>query len=228
MASDERRFSRVLGYEFRDRDLLKAALTHRSMGALNNERLEFLGDAILNAAVAIELFNRRPQASEGELSRLRAWLVREETLAIVARELQLGEMLRLGEGERKSGGRRRDSILADGLEAVVGAVYLDSDFAVTHGVVMHILGTRLDDLPALESLKDAKTRLQEYLQALQRPLPSYEVTASRGADHAREFTVRCRIEELDVEAEASASSRRRAEQHAARMCLDQLEEADSQ
>lgn len=223
MTTDERRFLGALGYRFRDDQLLDAALTHRSAGAFNNERLEFLGDGLLNAVVAVELFALRPAATEGELSRLRAWLVREETLAAVARDIGLGPVLRLGEGERKSGSHRRSSILADGVEAVIGAVYLDSDFATVRDVVLRLLHERLKDLPTLDQLKDPKTRLQEYLQGRGHPLPEYEVTASHGADHARRFTVRCRVGALGLEDEATASSRRRAEQRAAEACLERIE-----
>lgn len=192
------------------------------MGAANNERLEFLGDALLNAAMAVELFRRRPDAPEGELSRLRAALVRGETLAEIARELGLGEALRLGEGERKSGGHRRDSILADALEAVVGAVYLDSDFDTACAVVAGLFRARLDELPSADELKDAKTRLQEYLQGRSASPPDYDVVGTAGADHARRFTVRCRIPGIGLERTATATSRRKAEQGAAQACLDAL------
>jgi len=204
-------------------ELLRAALTHRSVGALNNERLEFLGDALLNAIVACELFARKPEAEEGELSRLRAWLVRGETLSEVGKHLNLGSVLRLGEGERKSGGARRASIVADGVEAIIGAVYLDGGYEAARALVLRLLAERLDDLPALEALKDPKTRLQEYLQARQQPLPDYELVHARGADHAREFTVRCRVQDADMCCEATASSRRRAEQQAAEQCLQRLQ-----
>lgn len=213
----------ALGYRFADPQLLQAALTHRSMGAANNERLEFLGDALLNTIVAIELFSRCPDAAEGDLSRLRAWLVRGETLAEIGRELHLGEVLVLGDGERKSGGARRASIVADGLEAVVGAVYLDAGFDATQALVLRLLAERLDSLPAFHELKDPKTRLQEYLQGRQHGLPRYDLVDARGADHAREFTVRCRVEALAIETTATASSRRRAEQGAAAACIERLE-----
>lgn len=201
---------------------MRAALTHRSVGPFNNERLEFLGDALLNAIVSIELFTRFPDAPEGDLSRLRAWLVRGDTLAELGRELRLGDVLQLGEGERKSGGSRRGSIVADGLEAVIGAVYLDVGFDTTRTLVLRLLAERLDNLPPTDALKDPKTRLQEYLQARHQGLPSYELVATSGADHSRVFTVRCRIETLGVEHEATASSRRRAEQRAADACLEAL------
>lgn len=198
-------------------------MTHRSAGAVNNERLEFLGDALLSAITATALYRLRPRAPEGELSRLRAALVRRETLAGIARELGLGPVLVLGEGERKSGGRRRDSILADGLEAVIGAVYLDSDFAAVEGLVLRLLGERLEDLPTADALKDPKTRLQEHLQHRRQPPPVYEVIETSGADHARRFKVRCRVDSLDLEGVATAGNRRRAEQQAAEACLARID-----
>ena len=212
---------RRLGYRFRNPELLHAALTHRSMaGAPNNERLEFLGDALLNGIVAEALYHRCPQASEGDLSRLRATLVRGDTLARIARELDLGEQLRLGSGELKSGGFRRASILADALEALVAAVYLDSDFASCRSLVLHLFESRLDALPPVEQLKDPKTRLQEYLQARQRSLPVYTLRTVTGEAHARRFTIECSLEEVTTVAEGS--SRRKAEQEAARKALDRL------
>lgn len=218
----EQRFLDALGYRFADPKLLHAALTHRSAASVNNERLEFLGDSLIGTIVAIELFRRRPSAPEGELTRLRAWLVRGETLAAVGRGLGLGEVLKLGTGERRSGGRGRDSLLADGLEAVIGAIYLDSDFDRTQTVVVRLLGDRLERLPTADQLKDPKTRLQEYLQAQQQRLPEYELVKAEGADHARRFTVRCRITALATAMEATANSRRRAEQQAAQACLRAL------
>lgn len=212
----------ALGYRFADPALLGDALTHRSAGAVNNERLEFLGDALLNTIIAIELFNRHPEAPEGELSRLRAALVRGETLAGIGRELGIGEALRLGEGERKSGGQRRASIVADAVEALIGAVFLDSDFETVRGLVVRLYASRLDDLPSADELKDPKTRLQEYLQQRRRTPPDYEVVEVGGADHARRFTVRCRIEGLGIECTATDTSRRKAEQQAASACLDEL------
>lgn len=221
-SSAEQRFLDALGYRFADPELLHAALTHRSAASVNNERLEFLGDSLLGTIVAIELFRRRPSAPEGELTRLRAWLVRGETLAAVGRGLGLGEVLKLGTGERRSGGRGRDSLLADGLEAVIGAIYLDSNFERTKAVVVQLLGDRFERLPTADQLKDPKTRLQEHLQAQQHPLPEYELVKAEGADHARRFTVRCRITALATEMEATAGSRRRAEQQAAQACLRAL------
>lgn len=220
---DAHRIARALGREFDNPALLREALTHRSAGAANNERLEFLGDALLNSIIAIELFRRQPQAPEGELSRLRAALVRGETLAGIARELDVGAALVMGEGERKSGGHRRESILADAVEALVGAVFLDSDFETVRALVLDLFAGRLEDLPSADELKDPKTRLQEFLQSRRYAPPDYEVVDVSGADHAQRFTVRCRIAALDCEQQATATSRRKAEQRAARACLDSLQ-----
>jgi ribonuclease-3 len=216
------RLTQTLGYTFAEPTLLREALTHRSAGARNNERLEFLGDALLNSIIAMELFRLRPAAPEGELSRLRASLVRGETLAGIAGELELGPALFMGEGERKSGGHRRHSILADAVEALIGAVFLDSDFETARRLVLRLFASRLSDLPSLDELKDPKTRLQELLQGRRHVPPSYDVLEVTGADHAQQFTVRCRIEALDCERWATASSRRKAEQQAARACLASL------
>jgi len=218
------RIARALGHDFAAPGLLREALTHRSAGAANNERLEFLGDALLNSIIAIELYRLRPASPEGELSRLRAALVRGETLAGIARELGLGEALLMGEGERKSGGHRRASILADAFEALVGAMFLDSDFETVRVRVRALFATRLADLPNADELKDPKTRLQEYLQSRRYSPPAYEVIEVTGADHEQRFTVRCRIEALDCERHATARSRRKAEQQAALTCLDALAE----
>ncbi|MEM9305094.1 MAG: ribonuclease III [Pseudomonadota bacterium] len=216
---------RGLAERFRDPRLLDQALTHRSAGNRNNERLEFLGDGILNFVIAAELFARRPEADEGDLSRLRATLVRKETLAEVARELGLGDALKLGQGEMRSGGFRRASILADALEAVLGALYIDSGFDGCADVIRDWFAKRLDHLPAAAALKDAKTRLQEYLQARQIPLPEYDLDRTEGADHARIFHVVVRIPDRGIELAASGSSRRKAEQAAAALALEAVEDA---
>ena len=216
------RVARALGHRFAEPTLLREALTHRSAGAANNERLEFLGDALLNSIIAIELFRLRPQAPEGELSRLRASLVNGDTLAHLAQELELGEALVMGEGERKSGGHRRASMLADAVEALFGAVFLDSDFETVRRLVLTLFASRLADLPTMDQLKDPKTRLQEYLQGRRQSPPSYEVLEVSGADHAQQFTVRCRIDAFDCERRATATSRRKAEQQAAQACLELL------
>ena len=172
-----------LGYRFSNDQLLVTALTHRSAGPAHNERLEFLGDAVLDLVVADRLFHDRPQSDEGDLSRARARLVRKETLAQVARQIGLGDWLVLGSGEAGSGGHRRSSTLADALEALIGAVYLDGGLAPARQLVLNLLGTELSNLSDEEALKDPKTRLQEYLQSRGLPLPRYEITESSGAEH---------------------------------------------
>ncbi|MEI7038197.1 ribonuclease III [Fulvimonas yonginensis] len=210
-----------LDYRFNDPALAELALTHRSAGRPNNERLEFLGDALLGAIVGEMLFEAHPRASEGELSRLRAQLVNGQALALIARELELGDGLRLGPGELKSGGFRRDSILADAFEALVAAVYLDGGFPVCRETVRRLFAQRVADLP--KSSKDAKTRLQEWLQAHGLPLPVYELAGSHGEDHAKVFEVACSIAEpAPLRAEASGPSRRAAEQEAAEIVLGRL------
>jgi ribonuclease-3 len=207
--------------------LAQLALTHRSMGKPNNERLEFLGDALLGAVIAEQLFEVHPKSNEGELSRLRAQLVNGQELALVARELELGDDLRLGPGELKSGGFRRDSILADAFEALVAAVYLDAGFDACRTTVRELFGDRIAALR--RSSKDAKTRLQEYLQAGGWSLPTYALTDSHGEDHAKTFDVSCIITEpLQLSIAASGASRRTAEQDAADMVFDQLMELQRQ
>lgn len=210
-----------LAYSFQDEELLRTALTHRSVTKRNNERLEFLGDSVLNCVISDLLYQHRPDASEGDLSRLRARLVREETLAEVARDLVLEEHLRLGEGELKSGGFRRASILADALEAILGAVYLDGGFTAAYQVVQRLLLPLLQELPAAEILKDAKTRLQEWLQGRGEALPRYDLLEQSGPDHNRSFRVACVAARGTWE--ALGTSRRRAEQAAAELALNELE-----
>jgi ribonuclease-3 len=213
-----------LGYSFVDADLLERALSHRSVGARNNERLEFLGDALVNFVIAGALFDVRPTAEEGALSRLRASLVREESLARLGRELDLGSAMHLGESELKSGGFRRDSILADAFEAVLGAIYLDGGFDAAQAAARRLFAPLLENLPDAESLKDPKTRLQEWLQARSRPLPRYEVLAEDGPPHARRFSVCCSLADDEASRSfAEAASRRVAEQQAAAAMLDTLE-----
>jgi len=214
---------RALAYDFADRELLGLALTHRSAGGRNNERLEFLGDALINACVAEALYLRYPDLEEGDLSRLRASLVNQETLAEVARELDLGSYLTLGPGELKSGGFRRASILADALEGVVGAVFLDTGFEAARRVTLHLLESRLAAPLSTEALKDSKTRLQEVLQARELPLPAYAVEAVRGEPHKQTFRVSCTIPALQIRTEGEAGSRRAAEQEAARRALDGIQ-----
>lgn len=220
--ADLGKFLRKLGLVFSDNTLLEKALTHRSAGSSNNERLEFLGDAVLGVAVAELLYHRYPLADEGELSRYRARLVRRETLADVGRELDLGDHLVLGSGELKSGGFRRESIIADALESVIGAVYLDSGFDKSLALVSRLLGDRIEELSELDELKDAKTRLQEYLQARQMELPEYEVTDVHGQPHAQTFFVKCCVPGLKDVITGKGSSRRRAEQQAAHKALKLL------
>jgi ribonuclease-3 len=213
---------RSFGYVFASSALCQIALTHRSAGTDHNERLEFLGDSVLNCAVARLLYNAHPLADEGALSRLRASLVREETLAQIAADLGLGEHLRLGPGELKSGGFRRASILSDALEAVLGAIFLDSGFDAAAAAVARILGTRMSDLPAADALKDPKTRLQEVLQARGLTLPIYTLTAVAGDPHAQVFSVTCEVPVLGIAAVGEGASRRRAEQLAAAKIIDLL------
>ncbi|MEP7187549.1 MAG: ribonuclease III [Rhodanobacter sp.] len=213
-----------LNYRFQDPALAELALTHRSIGKPNNERMEFLGDALLGVVIAELLYEVHPKSNEGELSRLRAQLVNGQELAVVARELELGDELKLGPGELKSGGFRRDSILADAFEALVAAVYLDGGFDACRATVRELFGERIAALR--RSSKDAKTRLQEYLQAGGWPLPNYELTASHGEDHAKTFDVSCAISEPSpLTTTASGISRRAAEQDAAEVVLNQLLES---
>jgi len=214
----------VLGHGFSDRGLLELALTHRSAGGRNNERLEFLGDALINLVVAEELYRRHPDLEEGDLSRLRASLVNQEALAERARELDLGSHLTLGPGELKSGGHRRASILADALEALVGALFLDAGFAATGTAIRRLFETSLVTAVSAGSLKDPKTRLQETLQARNLPLPLYTVESVRGEPHQQTFRVSCHIESLRLHTEGEASSRRAAEQEAARAALERLDD----
>lgn len=224
MTDDPRWLERELGYRFVDAALLQRALTHRSAGGRHNERLEYLGDAALSLVVAEALYQRLPDAPEGHLSRLRASLVRRSSLAETARQLGFPERLRLGPGELKSGGFRRESILADALEAVLGAIYLDGGLEALRPVVLKFYGDRLDDLPAHETLKDPKTLLQERLQARGLPLPAYRVAAVEGEDHRQHFTVACSVEGVALQATGRGSSRRNAEQAAASLMLAQLDD----
>jgi ribonuclease-3 len=211
------------GHRFRSPDLLLQALRHRSAGQPNNERLEFLGDALVNLIVAEALHARWPKADEGALTRARANLVRESSLAEIARSLGVGERLQLGPGELKSGGHRRDSILADALEAIVAAIHLDSDFAACRQVVLPWFLPLIDELPVGKVEKDAKTRLQEWLQARQKPRPEYRLIESSGEEHARRFRVECRVSDPDCAENADAGSLRAAEQAAAAKVLAMIE-----
>ena len=212
-----------LGYAPREERLFRAALTHRSAPGPNNERLEFLGDAVLTLVVARHLFEAFPGATEGDLSRLRARLVSAEPLAAVAASIELGEALKLGTGELKTGGFRRESILADALEALFGAVFLDGGLDAAEALIIGLLAPRLASLPAPQALKDPKTRLQEHLQSRGLALPAYSVDGVEGEPHAQIFAVRCRVADLGLEAQGRGSSRRRAEQEAAGRILALLE-----
>ncbi len=215
--------SRSLGYRFQDAGLLQAAVTHRSAGSHNNERLEFLGDAVLGYVIAEWLYTLFPETSEGQLSRLRASLVNKETLAGIARELKLGDYLSLGPGELKSGGFRRDSILADALEAILGGIVMDSGLEACRSSIQRLFADRVSQLSAGDELKDPKTRLQEYLQSRKLELPGYEMMEVTGCAHKQQFVVECRVMGVQQPGRGKGSSRRRAEQAAAESMLAQLE-----
>lgn len=211
-----------LGYHFSDRELLAAALTHSSAGTVNNERLEFLGDAILSFTIAAELYRRFPQANEGELSRLRASLVKGETLAQLAQAMNLGRYLNLGHGESRSGGHTRTSTLADALEAIIGAVYLDGGLTACQEFITALYRQHIDVLSPATHPKDPKTRLQEYLQARKMPIPLYSVLATSGDAHGQTFLVECRVGS-EISLRGEGSSRRKAEQDAAHKALQLIE-----
>ncbi len=211
-----------LGYRFQDESLLELALTHRSAGSQSNERLEFLGDSVLGLVVAEAVHASHPEADEGTLSRLRARLVRRETLEAVAREIALGDLLRLGPGELRSGGHRRGSILANALEAVFGAVFIDAGWVTTRDVILKLLGARLAVLYSDEELRDPKTRLQEFLQGRGDALPTYAVERVSGAAHAQHFDVICQLPTPGLEVRGGGPSRRAAEQQAAEQALRAL------
>ncbi len=225
MKDDPAKLQQTLEYRFKNNDLLDEALTHRSAQGRNNERLEFLGDSILNFVIAAELFERCPEAPEGVLSRRRANLVNRSSLAELARELQLGHYVKLGGGEMKSGGHRRDSILSDTMEAVLGAVFLDGGYEPAKQLIQRLYQPRLKDLATATELKDPKTRLQEYLQARRIPLPSYRVLTITGKAHNQVFRVECCVEGSGVTTEGTGGSRRQAEQQAAEQMLQQLTDA---
>ncbi len=210
-------------WTFAEPALLEQAMTHRSASGANNERLEFLGDAILNFVIAAEIFERRPDLQEGDLSRLRAALVNKNALAEIARGIELGPHIVLGSGELKTGGRRRDSILADALEAMIGAVFLDGGYAGGRQVILSLYAESLARLPDMQALKDPKTRLQEYLQARKLALPDYAVDQISGRAHEQTFRVTCQCLGITPVGEGIAGSRRQAEQAAAEDLLDQLD-----
>ena len=213
--------SQSLGYTFRRPELLRQALTHRSFGADHNERLEFIGDSVLNCAIALALYERFPQIPEGELSRVRANLVNRDTLYRLAQSLDVGRLIRLGEGEQKSGGAERRSILADTLEAVFGAIFLDGGFAAACAAIQAVYAAELDTIDPAGMSKDPKTRLQEFLQAKRLPVPEYVIVKVRGEAHLQTFEVACRIPALGIVAQGTGGSRRAAEQAAAAQAYEQ-------
>ena len=223
MTQSPESLAELFGYRFDDPRLLTQALVHRSAGSRNNERLEFLGDAVLGCVIADQVFARHPEAREGELSRMRSTLVRRESLAELASELDIGAYLKLGLGERKSGGHHRQSILADAFEAVLGAIYLDGGFEPCRQAIVDLFTEKFGAIDDIDQLKDSKTRLQEYLQSRRKPLPEYSVVEIAGESHAQSFRVRCTVSDTDIEStEGQAKSRRRAEQDAAGKMLVQL------
>ena len=215
-----------LGHRFSDPVLLRRALTHRSFGAEHNERLEFLGDAVLGLAVSAMLFERFVGSDEGDLTRLRAHLVREDTLHRLAVQLGLPEVLRLSEGEARGGGAQRPSILADALEAVIGAAYLDGGFDAARAMVQRLFADLIQNADAAQWSKDAKTELQEWLQGRRLPVPSYRIVATRGQAHAQTFEVACEVSTLGLLQQGEGRSRRSAEQEAARKMLEHLKATD--
>ncbi|UCB54941.1 MAG: ribonuclease III [Thiotrichales bacterium] len=224
MAQDEALavLTRRLDYTFKNEALLTEALTHRSAAVINNERLEFLGDGILNFIIAARLFDQYRGMQEGDLSRLRASLVNKDSLADIAKQLEIGRFIQLGSGELKSGGRRRDSILADAVEAVFGAVYLDSGFETCRDLILRLYDDKLRNVPDVQTLKDSKTSLQELLQSRRFPLPVYTVLEVSGKAHNQMFTVECSIEELECITTAQGKSRRKAEQAAAKLAIEEV------
>jgi ribonuclease-3 len=217
------RLQSTLDYQFKQEELLKQALTHRSFcrGA-NNERLEFLGDSVLSLVISHNIYEQQPNASEGDLSRIRASLVNEAALARVARDINLGDYVLLGGGELKSGGFRRESILSDTMEAILGAIYLDSNFTQVQNSILYLYRVYLQNLPSQSSLKDPKTRLQEYLQSEKIEIPEYAVVKIIGKSHDQTFTLTCRILSLNIETSGIGSSRKKAEQDAAIKALKVL------
>ena len=224
MAREPDKLEHVLNYSFSDKSLVETALTHRSFGAINNERLEFLGDAILGYVIANKLFESFPSSPEGNLSRMRSVLVNKETLASIARDLDLGEYIRLGSGETKSGGRERDSILADAVEALIAAIYLDSGLKNCNTVVELLFKKRIEENLTIDQPKDAKTRLQEFEQAIGHSLPEYTVMKIEGEAHQQIFHVQCKVQGRADPQVSFATSKRLAEQGAAKKVLQILED----
>lgn len=211
-----------ISYDFNDISYLQTALTHRSANKRHYERLEFLGDSILSFVISSELYRRFPKAREGQLSRMRASLVKGDTLAVLAKDLNLGDYLILGSGELKSGGFRRSSILADCLEAIIGAIYLDGGTEAARTFILNVFDTKLDNASPDVNLKDPKTQLQEYLQANGQELPVYEITETKGQAHNQVFYIECQVGLLEQPVTAKGTSRRKAEQTAARKVLDMI------
>ena len=217
------KIQKILKYNFSQIELLEQALTHRSFShGFNNERLEFLGDSVLSLVISENIYQREPTASEGELSRIRASLVKQEALAQVARDINLGDYIKLGSGELKSGGFRRSSILSDTLEAILGAIYLDAGFEQARETTIALYQDYLRNLPDVKSQKDAKTRLQEHMQSKQIDLPEYLLVQTVGKSHDQTFTVTCKIESLGLQSTGKGLSRKKAEQDAACKALQQL------
>ena len=213
---------RLIGYDFENQSLLTQALTHRSFGSVNNERLEFLGDGVLNFIIASQLYIVFPKLDEGDLSRLRAHLVKEPTLGELAITLNIGEALRLGEGELKSGGWRRPSVLADALEAIIGAVFLDAGFDTAQAVVIKLFTPLIDKIDPKSIGKDPKSLLQEYLQSKKIDVPDYEVLAIEGEAHCQTFRVECKVSKFNIITHGEGTSRRAAEQEAAKLAYEQI------
>jgi ribonuclease III len=213
---------RLIGYNFHHQALLTQALTHRSFGSINNERLEFLGDGVLNFIIASQLYLAFPKLDEGELSRLRAHLVKEPTLGELALTLNIGEALRLGEGELKSGGWRRPSVLADALEAIIGAVFLDAGFDAAEMVVIKLFTPLIEKIDPKSIGKDPKSLLQEYLQSKKIDVPNYEVLAIEGEAHCQIFRVECKVAKFNITTQGEGTSRRNAEQEAAKLAYQQI------
>ena len=224
MSDPLRALQQALRYRFNQAALLEQALTHRSYAGSNNERLEYLGDGLLNFVIGEAAYTQWSKAPEGDLSRLRASLVCEDSLARIAKTLGLSDHLRMGGGELKSGGYRRESILADALEAIIGAIYLDGGFAPARDTILHLFTEALKSLPDPETLKDSKTRLQEVLQGEGRPLPEYRVLSEHGPPHRRVFQVVCRLADASIETESGGTSRKQAEQDAARLMFEKLKD----
>lgn len=216
---------KALAYHFQDAELLQQALSHRSATHRNNERLEFLGDAVLDFAISEHLYRMFPDASEGDLSKLRSTLVKDVSLAALAVDLGLGDHLILGSGEMKTGGHRRESILADAFEAVIAAIFLDGGIDACRQVIDRAFSERLQNMPDLKDLRDSKTRLQEWLQAHKLALPEYALESVTGADHKQRFTVTCTVAEKTLTSKGEAGSRRKAEQKAAAKMIGLLEES---